>query len=520
MLEGPIKKNTSWHVAGRRSYADLFLPLAADENVKKSILHFYDLNAKVTHRFSPRDMVQVSGYYGSDALGLPNLGRVDYGNGTASILWRHRYSDRLVSRLGFNFSDFTLRAKSSMPGITASIISNIRDYQLRMDFEHEVNRYWNFTYGFSSIYHTMQPGKADTDIADVSVPGNSALENTVYVSNQQTFGRGAVTLRYGVRLSMFSNMGEAIVYRYNYDFTPRDSVHYAAGDVYKNHFAAEPRVGMLIRTGQHSSIKASYAYNTQFMQLANNSASGSPLDIWFTAGSNIAPQRSHLVSVGYFHNLRDNMFALSVELYYKEMKNVIDFKDGANLLLNTMLDGEVRSGRGRSYGAEFSVAKTKGRVTGFINYTLSRSTRTIRGINGGRTFPAPFDKPHVLNVALMWQISRSWDVALSWIYATGNPTTEPIAKYRIDQTDVLLYSARNAYRMPAYHRMDFSVTWHIGAAKQRRWRHELNMSFYNVYNHKNPWIVQYKLDELTARHYKEMIYLFGVVPSLTYNFKF
>jgi hypothetical protein len=315
-------------------------------------------------------------------------------------------------------------------------------------------------------------------------------------------------------------MGESMVYRYNDDYTPRDSIHYAPGEIYKHHFAAEPRVGMLIRTGQHSSVKMSYAYNTQFMQLANNSASGSPLDIWFTAGNNIAPQRSHLVSVGYFHNVRDNMFTFSVELYYKKMKDVIDFKDGASLLLNSQLDGEVRAGDGQSYGLEFAAAKVKGRVTGFLNYTLSRSTRTIPGINEGVAFPAPYDKTHVFNVALMWQISRSWDVSLSWIYATGNPTTLPKDQFEIDKTLVFGYWPRNANRLPDYHRMDFSATWHIGAGKQRRWEHDLNLSIYNIYNQKNPWIVQFKQDTQTMMNYEEMIYLFGIVPSITYNFKF
>jgi hypothetical protein len=338
-----------------------------------------------------------------------------------------------------------------------------------------------------------------------------------------------VVLRYGARLSAFQNMGEAVVYNYDEEYNALDSMRYAPGKIYHTRFAVEPRAGILVRTGPHSSVKASYSYNTQFMQLANNSASGSPLDVWFASGPNIAPQKSHMASVGYFHNLRDNMFVLSAEVYFKEMRNVIDFKDGADLMLNTQLDGEIRAGRGRSYGLELSAAKVKGAWTGFVNYTLSRSDRAIPGINGGRRYAAPFDKTHMLNVALSYKISPSWEVSLSWIYATGNPTTVPIGQYtvggeyvdgkHVGGKEVILYSARNAARMPDYHRMDLSVTWNPPHKSKRWWRGSWNLSLYNVYNKKNPWMVQYEMNDRGA-NYAEMTYLFGIVPSITYNFKF
>ncbi len=529
MLEGPIGESTSWHIGGRRSYADAFLPLAKDPDVKRAALHFYDLNAKFTHRFSRRDMVQLSGYYGGDVLGLADMGRVKYGNGAATLSWRHIYNDKLLSRLSFNFSDFTLKVRSDMEGLDAALLTNIRDFQLRMDFEHNVFAGTKLDYGASAMLHMFRPGRLDIDKIDIQpVIGNNALEYTAYGSVEQALGE-RVMIRVGGRISAFQNVGEALVYNYDDEYNALDSVYYRKGQFYHTNVSVEPRVGFLIRTGPNSSVKASYSYNTQFMQLANNSASGSPLDIWFSSGPNIRPQRSHLASVGYFQNLSDNMFVLSAELYYKNMRRVVDFKDGADLMLNSQLDGEIRAGQGYSYGLELSAAKAKGRLTGFVNYTISRSMRRIPGINGGRKYPAPFDKPHVLNIALSYKISPAWEVAVSWIYATGNPTTYPVGKFQLEGANtpndthddlwVTLYSARNAYRLPDYHRMDVSVTWKPPHKSDRRWRGEWNVSIYNVYNKKNPWMVRFEEDD-NGDSKAEMTYLFGIVPSITYNFKF
>ncbi len=487
-LEGPIGERTSWHVGGRRSYADLFLVFAPDKEMRKAILHFFDLNAKLTHRFSTNDVLEASGYWGQDAFGMADMGAMRYGNGAATVAWRHRYSDGLSSRLAFNFSDFTLRMYSDVEELNAKLHNSLRDFQLRLDFDHRAGRYFNLTYGVESTLHHLQPNDAVAmGLGEMPDATQNALEGTVYVSNEHELG-SVLTLRYGARLTLFHN-----------------------GMTY---VTAEPRAGLLARTGAHASVKASWSYNTQFLQLANNSSSGSPLDIWFTAGPDIRPQKSHLVSVGYFQNLRNDMFALSAEVYWKGMRNVIDFKDGANLLLNNDLEQEIRSGRGESYGLELSASKERGAWTGFINYTLSRSERTIEGINGGRTFLAPFDKTHSLNLSVSWAISPAWEVSLSWVYGTGNPTTYPIGQYDIGGLTVIRYSDRNAYRFPDYHRMDASATWHIRPYSKRRWRSELNISIYNVYNKKNPWMINF------TEGRSEMIYLFGILPSITYNFRF
>lgn len=268
------------------------------------------------------------------------------------------------------------------------------------------------------------------------------------------------------------------------------------------------------------SVKANYAHNTQFIQLANNSAAGSPLDIWFSASPNVKPQQADIFSVGYFQNLKENMFETSVELYYKDLKKVIDFADHAQLLLNDQLEGEIRTGTGKAYGAEFMVRKNTGKLTGFVNYTLSRSERTIAEINSGKAYLAPYDKTHGVNVVLNYRLSKAWDISATWIFATGNPTTYPTGRFEIDGEYFPIYSGRNEYRKPDYHQLDLSATYAPRSLSTGKIKGEFNFSLYNAYNKKNPWTIVYEQDDVNGTPYSEMLYLFGIVPSITFNFKF
>jgi hypothetical protein len=267
-------------------------------------------------------------------------------------------------------------------------------------------------------------------------------------------------------------------------------------------------------------VKANYARNVQFIQLANNSAAGSPLDIWFSAGPNIKPQKVDMYSAGYFHNLKNNTYEASVELYYKNLTHVIDFAEHARLLLNTNLDGEVRTGTGRAYGLEFMLRKNAGALTGFLNYTLSRSERTIPGINHGKTYLAPYDKTHAANIMANYEITAKWNVSAIWVYTTGNPTTYPSGRFEINGEYYPIYSGRNEYRRPDYHRLDLSVNFIPHPHSVKRWRSEWNLSIFNAYSQKNPWMITYDQNADTGMPYAEMLYLFGIVPSITYNFKF
>ncbi|MDR1525839.1 MAG: TonB-dependent receptor [Tannerella sp.] len=524
-LEGPIGEKTSWLAGGRRSYADLFLKLSSDEALRKSSVYFYDVNAKITHRFSNRDIVDISGYYGKDNFGA-EPGDFHYGNGAASMSWRHIYSGILSSKASFNISNYDYGLQSKLEGAKATWESSITDYMLRFDMIHSTSETWNLTYGLSSILHRFKPGFAKMDISaggesaiNYEVEGANALEHAVYLSNEQKFSE-TLSVKYGVRLSAFQNMGKGTVYRYDDDYRVTDSLTYKPGEIYNTYVVLEPRLGFVLQLGENSSLKGNYLRNVQFMQLANNSASGSPLDVWFPASPNIKPQVVNMLSAGYFRNLDDNTYETSVELYYKKQDNVIDFAEHANLMLNKKLEGEVRTGKGRAYGVELMVRKNKGNLTGFVNYTLSRSERTIPGVNKGKTYLSPYDKTHSLNVMANYELSRKCSFSAIWVYATGNPVTYPSGRFEVEGEYFPIYSGRNEYRRPGYHRLDLSFTYIPRPDSKKRWRGEWNISLYNAYGKKNPWMITYSQNEDTGLPYAEMMYLFGVVPSITYNFKF
>ena len=519
MLEGPIGEKTSWLIGGRRSYADLFLKLSENKALRRSSVYFFDLNGKFRHRFSNNDVIDISGYYGKDNFGA-DPGLFNYGNGALSLEWRHIFTGKLSSKTSFNISSYDYGLESKLEGSKATWVSSITDYMLRMDMTHSISDLWNLTYGLSSNFHNFKPGYASMlGVADYKVEGSNALEHGVYLSNEQKFS-DIFSVKYGARLSIFQNIGKATVYNYNEDYMPSDSLVYKTGQIYNSYFAWEPRVGLMLKLGETSSIKGSYVHNVQFMQLANNSASGSPLDIWFPASPNIKPQIVDMFSVGYFRNLSDNMYETSVEIYYKNHKNVIDFAEHANLMLNKHLEGEVRVGTGRAYGAEFMVKKNKGDLTGFVNYTLSRSERTIPEVNKGKTYLSPYDKTHSVNIVANYEISKRFSASAIWIYATGNPTTYPSGRFEINGEYFPIYSGRNEYRRPDYHRLDLSLTFIPKPDSRKRWRGEWNVSLYNVYGKKNPWMITYDQNEDTGMPYAQMMYLFGIVPSFTYNFKF
>ncbi|MDR2120690.1 MAG: TonB-dependent receptor [Tannerella sp.] len=519
MLEAPVGTNTSWMAGGRRSYADLFLKMSPNKDLRQSSVYFYDTNVKVMHRFSGKDRLELSGYYGKDHFGA-SVGAFDYGNASGTLVWSHIFSETLFAHIGLCFSNYDYGLESDMEGMQATWQSSITDRSLRVDFGQPAGDLWNLSYGLSSTIHSFNPGiVAVKGFEDITVPGNRALEHSVYASNEQKFSE-RFSVKYGLRWSLFQNIGRATVFNYDRDYRSVDSTVYASGKVYNTYSRFEPRVGVTLKLGESSSVKANYAHNVQFIQLANNSAAGSPLDIWFSAGPNVRPQEADLFALGYFHNLKQNTYETSVELYYKDLKHVIDFAEHARLLLNDKLDGQIRTGSGRAYGAEFMVKKNTGTLTGFVNYTLSRSERTIADVNRGRTYPAPFDKTHVLNVALNCDLSRKCTLSAVWIYATGNPTTYPSGRFDIMGEYFPIYSGRNEYRRPDYHRLDLSFTFSPDRDSRKRWKSEWNVALFNAYNKKNPWVITYLRNTDTGMPYAEMMYLFGIVPSVTYNFKF
>jgi hypothetical protein len=517
MLEGNVGDRTSWLVGGRRSYADIFLAFAKDEALRKSSVYFYDMNGKIIHRFSETDQLELSGYYGKDMFAA-ELGQFDYGNATASARWRHSISSRFDANVGINFSNYGYGLGSDTELMATQWDASIFDLALYADFNMRFNRLWQLNYGISSTLHRFSPGNVSiSGYPDYGVPGSRALEHAIYLSNEQKFGK-RLTFRYGLRWSIFQNIGSTVIFNYDNDHQLKDSTHYSGG-VYNVYGRIEPRIGGVFLLGGHSSVKANYARNVQYVQLAENSSAGSPVNIWFPASPNIKPQTVDMFSAGYFHNFGKSDYETSIEAYYKNLHEVIDFAEHANLLLNPYLEGDIRIGSGRAYGLELMIKKNSGVLTGFINYTLSRSERTIPEINKGRTYLAPYDKTHAINIALNYSFSRKINVSATWVFASGMPTTYPAGRFEIDGVYLPIYSGRNEYRRPAYHRLDLSLTFVPKPDSKKRWKGEWNVSIYNAYGRKNPWLITYSQLK-TATPVSDMVYLFRFVPSVTYNFKF
>jgi len=525
-LQGPIAKDrTTYLVAGRRTYADLFLPLAKDENVQNSKLFFYDFNLKLSHVLNESNRFYFSGYAGKDTF-KNEFASLGYGNQTASARWNHLFTKKLFFNLSLVFSNYNYEL-GTPEGDASSFkwTSKMREYSARFDFTHYISSKHTLKYGATTMYHQFYPGTAnglgtETAFSEFILPTEHALEHSLYASDEYKIAE-KFTMKYGLRLALFQNIGPGTYYRFDANHDPIDSVIYAKGDFFNTYTNLEPRLAITYLVNKISSVKGSYSHTAQYITLAQNSTAGTPLDIWFPATPNVKPQLCDQVAMGYFRNFNNNMYETSVEVYYKSLRNVIDFRDHAQLLLNQYIEGELRIGTGYSYGVETMVRKNDGRLTGWLSYTYSRAFREIPEINDGNRYRAPYDKPHTLNIVVNYDISKRISASATWVYATGLPVTFPTGRAVIGNAIIPIYSNRNAYRMPDYHRLDLSVTMKGKEKSGKRWHREWNLSVYNAYNRHNAWSINFTHDENDPNvTYAEKTYLFAIIPALTYNFKF
>lgn len=525
-VEGPIMKDRmSFIASGRRTYADLFLPLSSNKGLQNNKLYFYDFNAKLNYRLNENNILFVSGYFGRDVFknGAANM---KWGNQTGTLRWNHLFSKKLFSNFTFNYSDYLYNLGTPSGEVTSfEWNSRLSDAGLKGDFSYYLNTNNTFRFGGSVIYHMIDPGMAQgmgekSVFTEVHVPHNYSFETAIYGSNEQRLGDHFI-LKYGLRISMFQNIGPGTIYNYDSAYNTVDSTVYKTGVLYNTYAGLEPRLGILYTLNDLNSFKASYSRTYQYLQLAQNSTVGTPLDIWFPASPNVKPQIADQVALGYFRNFRRNTIETSVEAYYKFMNHVIDFKDHAQLLLNPQLEGELRVGKAYSYGVEFLVRLNEKKLNGWISYTWSRTFRKIPEINKGNPYPAPYDKPNNIAVVLNYQISKRFSASANWVYATGSAVTFPIGRALVGGKIIPIYSDRNAYRFADYHRLDLSVTFSSKTKPGRRFNWDLNMSVYNVYSRHNTWAINF-LQESNDPNvtYAEKIYLFGIVPSITFNFHF
>ncbi len=526
-LEGPIIED-KWSalVAGRRTYVDLMLLLSSDDAVKSNKLYFYDLNLKTNYKISDKDRIYVSGYFGRDVFKFGDMFGFDWGNYTLTTRWNHLFTGKLFSNFSFIYSkyDYIMESGTSSSGFKWT--SNLEDFKLKADFNYYPNPNNTIKFGLEAIHHHFYPGFArgtgdSTAIYNsLEMPESNALEYAIYLSNEHKL-TNKLTLNYGLRGSIFQNMGEATVYNFDDSYQKIDSTTYKSWDIFNTFYGLEPRLSLNYTINQRSSVKASYSRTKQYVHLASNSTAGSPLDVWLPSSPNIDPQLANQAAIGYFRNFFNDAYETSVEVYYKDMDNQIDFKDHADLMLNPELEGEFRVGDAWSYGAEFFIRKQQGQFTGWISYTLSKAERKIPEINSGKVYSSSYDRPHNIAIVGMYDLTKRWNIATTWVYATGSPVTFPTGRYEQSNMIVPIYSDRNGYRMPDYHRMDLSITLKSKEKPNKRLRSELNVSIYNIYNRHNAWMIYFGPDEDDPTVTKaEKVYVFPIIPSLTWNFYF
>ena len=521
--EGPIVPDKgSFSISGRRTYADLFLKLSPDSSVNDNSLYFYDFNVKANYRFDERNHVYLSGYFGRDNLAFGNTFGIDYGNATGTARWNHVFSSRLFSNTSLIYSKYSYKIRINSENNDIGFTSNIRDADLKEDLQYFASADNKVDFGFSVIHHVIAPGIIDassgSSFNSLSLQNKYSLENAIYVSHEWS-PMEKLHFIYGLRAVDFLVLGPGTFYAYDSAGNTKDSTQYNSGNIVKTYTNLEPRVSVSFQLNEESSVKVSYNRNTQVLHLLSNSTSANPTDLWIPSSNNVKPEIADQESIGYFRNFKDNRYEFSVEAYYKSMQNQIDYRNGAQLIANENVESQLLFGKGRAYGLELFLKKKVGKFTGWLSYTLSRTELKIDGVNQNNWYPAKQDRTHDISLVGIYQAGRKWTLSATWIYYTGNAVTWPNGKYTVDGQTAFYYTERNAYRMPAYHRMDVAAT--LLGKKRKKFESSWTFSVYNLYGRENAYSVVFQNDPNDPSKTQAVQYsLFRFVPSVTYNFKF
>jgi hypothetical protein len=518
-LEGPIVRDkSSFILSGRRSYADL-MAIATGQLESGTSLYFYDLNAKINYRINDRNRLFLSGYFGKDDFGFEDFG-TDWGNATGTVRWNHLFGPRLFANTTFIYSKYTYGFNLEDD---LKMSSGIEDVAFKEDLTYFINPDHTLKFGLHSTYHKFNPGElltGDGEFAafgDIVMEKKQSVESGLYLSSESAFGE-RFSAEYGLRFSIFHQLGAGWDYSYNEDNQRIDSTWYGKWELMQSYFSLEPRLSMNYRLGDFSAVKASYNRITQYLHLLSNSTSGQPTDTWVPSSTNVEPVTVDQFSAGYFRNFLDNNLEFSVEAYYKNMQKVTDYEDGTNVFFNEDIEASIISGDGRSYGLELYLKKKYGRLTGWISYTLAKTEILIPEISPD-WYPTSYDKTHDAAIVLSYDLTKRLSLSGSWVYYTGNAVTFPSGKYEFDGYLASYYTERNGYRMPDYHRLDLNV--HIAGKEKSRFKSSWDISVYNAYNRYNAYVISFRESETNPGTTEAVkLSLFGIVPSITWNFQF
>ncbi len=540
LAEGPINKGKgSFLVAGRGSYAHLFLKLANNKNSA----YFYDVNGKFSYKFNDKNNVYVSGYYGKDLFNLGGSFVNTYGNTTANVRWNHLFSDNLFSNLSIIYSNYFYGLTINSIGLKWD--SGIQNINLKYDFKHYLSDKFKLGYGANAQYYDFNPGKLtpsgiNSSINEDQLDKKYAFEPAFYIDIEQKISSN-LSLNYGLRYSMFYRLGEqtlnvyennqAVVWNNLFQIyekaDPIGTRFYERNEVIASFDNFEPRISISYSLDDNQSIKVSYNRMAQYLHLISNTQSPTPLDVWAPSDNFLKPQTLDQVALGYFRNLYEDKYSLEVETFYKKIGNRLDYIDGADLVANNAIEQVVLNGKARAYGLEVLFKKNEGKFNGWIAYTLSRTeqqtpgrTSEENGINNGKWYKTGWDKTHNLSITSLYDLNDKWKFGSIFTFQTGQPVTFPNGQYQYQGITVPSFNERNEDNLPAYHRLDVSATYTPKPDKKKGWQSEWVFSIYNVYSRRNAASISFRQNEETGRNEALRLSIFGIVPGVTYNFKF
>tara|TARA_B100000780_G_scaffold3409_1_gene2798 strand:+ start:101 stop:2476 length:2376 start_codon:yes stop_codon:yes gene_type:complete len=540
LIEGPIKKEKgSFLIGGRSSYAHLFLPLI--ESIDNNIAYFYDLNTKLSYTINENNNIYLSGYFGRDVFKISNLFDVSYGNSVANFRWNHLFTKKLFSNLSLIYSNYDYTLDFGLANFDWNL--GINNFNFKYDFKHYINDRVKFEYGLNSIYYKFDPGlikptNGTTGIQVNKLTDKFAFENSLYGSlsfqlnsrvNVQVGSRFSNFLRLGQKLNVYQNNSPL-----NYDenlkiyesANPTGTFTYKKAEVIKPFYNLEPRLAASYQLDSNSSIKISYNRMAQYLHLISNTNSPTPIDVWAPSGTFLKPQLLDQIALGFFKTFKNNRYDFEIEGFYKKIKNRLDYIDGAQLIANNAIEQVLLNGEARSQGIEVLFRKNVGKLTGWVAYTLSSSEQRTAGrtpkevgINNGNWYFTPYDKTHDLSITTNYKLNKKWDLNANFIFQTGQPITYPNAQYQFSGFSIPNYSPRNSSRLPAYHRFDLSAVYSPQKANKSingQWV----FGIYNLYNRKNAASISFQKNNDTGLNEATRLSIFGIIPSITYNFKF
>lgn len=541
-VEAPIVKDkASFIIAGRRSYIDaLVKPFLNKEKplqnqLKQADYYFYDLTAKFNWIINDKNTVFASGYLGRDVFGFPSLFGFDNGNTTTTLRWSHIFNQKLFMNTSAFYSNYSYKLNFAFNDQSFKWSSNMVNYSIKPDFTYFLNSKNTIRFGAQAMMYDFLPYKATGTAQDVdfAVEGDKryGVEYSVYASNEQKL-LPRLTVEYGLRVSMYTYVGKGKAYTFR-DTTPNTELplentkEYKAGELIKAYVNPEPRLAANYVINSVSSVKASYNRMAQYLQLISNTAASTPLDVYTIASNNLKPLTADQVSVGYFRNFKENMFESSAEVFYKHLQNQLDYIDNASLFINPTVENQLLQGLGRAYGLELYVKKNKGKLTGWISYTLSKTERKMRGISNDEWFLSRYDRTHCFNTSLNYDFNKYLGVSVNFVYLSGTPATFPDARIEIQgiAPPYNTTGVRNNYRITPYHRLDCGITYNFKKNDTRKYKQHLVLSAYNVYARKNAYSIYFRqVEGAQNTPIQTEAVRFSVVgtiiPSLTYNFSF